>query len=203
VLPAATLSARAIPASSLTPVEVNWLQFGAQETRIDVKAQSFSSLFAPLPTRVITSGLSGLTTTGFFGRRYVPLAVSGGTYWQLCIRASSINPSAPYACGLRFHLAIDVGAAGSLNAQLRDHRYGCAAFFGSQVAVAAGYRHDAASFAVDGEPRTFPLRFDYTFADRSIVYARSGLSYGRHTLCVYDEDANGVSGAILSVTAVS
>jgi hypothetical protein len=79
----------------------------------------------------------------------------------------------------------------------------CATFFGSQVAVAASYRHGSASFAVDGEPRTFPLHFDFTFADRMMVYARSGLSYRQHTLCVYDEDPRGVGGAILSVTAIS
>jgi hypothetical protein len=202
VLPAATLAARAIPAPSLTPLDVNWLQFGAQETRVDVKAQSFSSLFTALPTRVLTGGLNGLSTSGFFGRRYLPLGRERRDV-LLCIRSSSLDPYQPYACGLRFHLAIDVGAANSLNAQLRDHRYGCASFFGSQVAVAASYRHDTASFAVDGERRTFPLRFDYTAADRSMVYARSGLAYGRHTLCVYDEDARGVGGALLSVTAIS
>jgi hypothetical protein len=203
VLPAATLTERPIPASSLTPVDVNWLQFGTQATRVDVKAQSFSSLFAPAPTRVISSGLNGLATTGFFGRRYVPLAVSAGTYWQLCIRASSLDPSQPYACGLRFKVTIDVGAANWLNTQLHDHGYGCAVFFGSQVAVAAAYRHATASFAVDGTLRTFPFRFDITNADRSMIYARSGLSYGRHTLCIYDEGPPGAGGAILSVTAFS
>ena len=64
--------------------------------------------------------------------------------------------------------------------------------------------HAAARFSVDGEPWSFPYRFDLsTFADRFVVYARSGLAERWHTLCVENGTPTLARYSLLDVTSFS
>jgi hypothetical protein len=205
-LPGVTLAAGNIGSNSLVPVNVNWLQFGSGSVgAVDVKAEKFASASTGQHTD-ITNGLSDLAAQSFFGSHYVQLALGGRTWWQLCIRPSTTNLFAGYACGFRFRVFIDPSAAATLNSLLWTRGEGCVSFFGTQVSVAASLTHGDAHFSVDGEPWSGTYHFDLSYmTDRFTVYSRTGLAERTHTLCV----ENGARGrtlgrsTLLDVIAIS